>query len=77
MATALPLSAFYTIISLLLRGIFNASNSTLAKFFSIILPVCFYDDKAESPSLLLINSLSKLKFSKELVFLYNSLKDSK
>ena len=37
--TVLPLSAFCTITSLFLRKIFNASNSSLGKFFSGVLPV--------------------------------------
>ena len=76
MTTALPLSAFCTIISLFLRRIFNASNSTLGKFFSNVLPVAFYDEKAESLSLPLINYLSKLETSTESTSLYNSSKGS-
>ena len=61
------------IISLFLRRIFNASNSSLVKFFSIVLPVSLYDEKV-SLSLLLMKSLSKLETSKESTSLYNSLK---
>ena len=46
--------------------IFNVSNSTLGKF-SRILPVSLYDEKADSLSLLLINSLSKLETSGSLL----------
>ena len=74
MTTVLPLSAFCTIISLFLRRIFNASNFSLGKFFSRVLPVSLYDEKAESLSLLLTNYLSKLETSKESTSLYNSLK---
>ena len=50
MSTVLPLSSFCINISLFLSGIFNASNSTLCKFFSRILPVSLKnDEKAESP----------------------------
>ena len=74
MTTVLPLSAFCTIISLFLRTIFNTSNSALGKFFSNVLPVSLYDEKAESLSLLLLNSLSKLETSKESTSLYSSSK---
>ena len=69
MATVLPLSAFYTIISLILRRIFNASYSDLGNFFSKVLPVSLLIKK--SLSLLLINSLSKLETSKEWASLYS------
>ena len=74
MTTVLPLSAFCTIISLFLRRIFNALNFSLGKFFSRVLPVSLYDETAQSLSLLLMNSLSKLETSKESASLYNSLK---
>ena len=66
--TVLPLSAFCTIISLFLRRIFNASNSTMGKFLSIVLPVS-YDKNKESQSLLLIRSLSKWETSKESLYI--------
>ena len=72
MTTVLPLSAFCTII----RRIFNASNSAFGKFFSKVLPVSLHDEKAESMSLLLINSLSKLETSKKSTALYSSSKGS-
>ena len=56
-------------ISLFLRRIFNTSNFSLGKF-SRILPLFLYDEKAESLSLLLINSLYKLETMKESTSLY-------
>ena len=72
MTTVLPLSAFCTIIYLLLRRIFNASNFALVKSFSKVLPVSYYDEKAESLSLLLIKSLYKLEISKKSTSLYSN-----
>ena len=74
MTTVLPLFSFCTIISVWLRKIFNAPNFSLGKFFSRVLPVSLYQGKAESLSLLLMNSLSKLETSKESTSLYNSSK---
>ena len=47
--------------------IFNASNSCLGKFPSRILPGSLYDEKADSLSLPLINSSSKLETSDSLL----------
>ena len=76
MTTVLPLSTFCTRILLFLRRIFNTWNFTLRKFLSRVLPVSLYDEKAEALSLLLINALTKLKTSKGLTPLYNSIKNS-
>ena len=70
MIIVFPLSPICTVISLFLRSIFSASNSFLGKFFSRVLPVSFYDEKAEYLSLLLINPLSKLETSKKSTSLY-------
>ena len=51
MKTVLPLSAFCTIASMFLRRLFYASNSSLGKFSSRVLPAILYDEKAESLSL--------------------------
>ena len=53
--------------------ILNASNPAWGKIFSKVLLVSLYDEKAESLSLLWINSLSKLETSKESTSLYRCL----